>query len=138
MFSSDLLLVAVRDHGPGLDEEQREKVFERFYRTDESRSRAAGQRGGAGLGLSIAATLVEQNQGSIGARETPGGGSTFWVELPAAEVDSEHLSHPDQFRALTSPHTPAEQTEPGAESTESTESAGGPGSPAPEDEEPQR
>lgn len=132
------LLVEVRDHGPGLDEEQREKVFERFYRTDESRSRAAGQRGGAGLGLSIAATLVEQNQGSIGARETPGGGSTFWVELPAAEVDSEHLSHPDQFRALTSPHTPADETEPGAESTESTESAGGPGSPAPEDEEPQR
>src|SRR5699024_10235839 len=49
------LLVEVRDHGPGLDEEQREKVIERFYRTDESRSRAAGQRGGAGLGLSIAA-----------------------------------------------------------------------------------
>src|SRR5690625_7354420 len=82
------LLVEVRDHGPGLDEEQREKVFERFYRTDESRSRAAGQRGGAGLGLSIAATLVEQNQGSIGAREPPGRGPTFWVELPAAQGDS--------------------------------------------------
>src|SRR5699024_11172375 len=128
------LLVEVRDHGPGLDEEPREKVFERFYRTDAPRSRAAGQRGGAGLGPSLAATLAAQDQGALGAREAPGGGSTVWVELPAAEVDSAHLSHPGQFRALPSPHTPADEPEPGAESTESTESpesAGGPGSPAP-------
>ena len=106
------MLIEVRDHGEGLDEEQRQKVFERFYRTDESRSRSATQGGGAGLGLSIAATLVEQHQGAIGAKETPDGGTTFWVELQAAEVDAEHQAHPDQFRALTSPSRPFEEGDP--------------------------
>lgn len=100
-------LIEVRDHGPGISEEQREKVFERFYRTDESRSRSATQGGGAGLGLSIAATIVEQHQGRIGVRETPGGGSTFWVELPSAQVDSEHHAQPDQVRAFTLPTSPS-------------------------------
>lgn len=105
------MLVEVRDHGPGIDEDQREKVFERFYRTDSSRVRTAGQGGGAGLGLSIAATIVQQHRGSIGVTETPGGGSTFWVELQAAEVDEEHTVTPDQARALTEPRPPA--AEPG-------------------------
>ena len=82
-------------------------MFERFYRTDESRSRSATQGGGAGLGLSIAATIVEQHQGRIGVRETPGGGSTFWVELPSAQVDSEHHAQPDQVRAFTLPTSPS-------------------------------
>ena len=80
---------------------QREKVFARFYRTASSRARAASQGGGAGLGLSIAATIVQQHRGSIGVAETPGGGSTFWVELQAAEVDEEHTVTPDQARSVT-------------------------------------
>ncbi|MGY5764075.1 HAMP domain-containing sensor histidine kinase [Brachybacterium sp. DNPG3] len=95
--------IEVRDHGDGIPEDHREKVFERFYRTDESRVRSAAQGGGAGLGLSIAATIVQQHRGSVGVTETPGGGATFWVELQAAEVDEEHLAVPDQRHALIDP-----------------------------------
>src|SRR5699024_11007068 len=97
------VLVEVRDHGEGIPDDQREKVFERFYRTDESRVRSATHGGGAGLGLSIAATIVQQHQGTIGVTETPGGGSTFWVELQAADVDAAHRTRPDQTRALNRP-----------------------------------
>ncbi|MFC7457267.1 ATP-binding protein [Brachybacterium sp. GCM10030267] len=97
------VMIEVRDHGHGIDADHRERVFERFYRTDPSRVRSATEGGGAGLGLSIAATIVQQHGGTIGVHETPGGGSTFWVELPAAEIDAEHRSQPDQVRALTEP-----------------------------------
>ncbi|MGO2820254.1 MAG: ATP-binding protein, partial [Brachybacterium tyrofermentans] len=85
------------------DDDQREKVFERFYRTDSSRVRSATQGGGAGLGLSIAATIVQQHRGSIGVTETPQGGSTFWVELPGTEIEAGRQSRPDQLRAVTDP-----------------------------------
>lgn len=93
--------IEVRDHGEGIDDHQREKVFERFYRTDRSRARAAGQGGGAGLGLSIAATIVHQHRGTIGVTETPGGGATFWVELLGTEIAPDAQVQPDQVRALT-------------------------------------
>jgi two-component system OmpR family sensor kinase len=73
--------IAVIDHGPGLTPEQMEKVFDRFYRADVSRSR---QQGGSGLGLSIAAAVVEAHQGTIGCAPTPGGGATFEITLPLA------------------------------------------------------
>ncbi|WP_253705392.1 HAMP domain-containing sensor histidine kinase [Brachybacterium sp. P6-10-X1] len=104
--------IEVRDHGEGIDDDQREKVFERFYRTDSSRVRSATQGGGAGLGLSIAATIVQQHRGTIGVTETPGGGSTFWIELPGSDVEAEHRSQPDQVQALTSPQSPGEPTGP--------------------------
>ena len=98
----------LRDHGAGIEEDQREKVFERFYRTDSSRVRNATQGGGAGLGLSIAATIVQQHGGTLGVAETAGGGATFWVELQAAQVDEEHYSEPDQTRSITGPASPSE------------------------------
>ncbi|GAB2536007.1 sensor histidine kinase [Brachybacterium huguangmaarense] len=94
------VILEVRDHGEGIDPEQRDKVFERFYRTDESRQRSATQGGGAGLGLSIAATIVEQHKGRISIHQTPGGGATFRVELTAADVDPADAVEPDQARAL--------------------------------------
>lgn len=72
-------VIEVRDHGPGIHGEDRERVFERFYRTDTSRSR---ETGGTGLGLSIVAAIVEQHEGTIRIEETPGGGATFVVSLP--------------------------------------------------------
>lgn len=95
------VFLEVRDHGDGIPPDQRERVFERFYRTDVSRQRSAAQGGGAGLGLSIAATIVEQHKGHISIHQTPGGGATFRVELVAADIDAEHAVAPDQARALT-------------------------------------
>jgi two-component system OmpR family sensor kinase len=74
-------VVEVIDHGPGLSGEARHRVFERFYRTDSSRSR---NDGGAGLGLSIVAALVAAHGGRVSVTDTPGGGATFRVDLPLA------------------------------------------------------
>jgi two-component system OmpR family sensor kinase len=76
-----LAVLEVRDHGPGLTEEQAERVFERFFRVDASRTR--GQGGGSGLGLSIVSAVVVAHQGTVETRTTPGGGATFRVELPS-------------------------------------------------------
>ena len=69
----------VIDHGPGIPEALREKVFERFYRADNSRNR---ETGGSGLGLAIVQAIIERHKGSIRVLETQGGGATFRVELP--------------------------------------------------------
>ncbi|MEN9753555.1 MAG: hypothetical protein RL670_1246 [Actinomycetota bacterium] len=73
----------VRDHGEGIPEQLRHRVFERFYRVDNSRNRDTG---GSGLGLSIVSTLVSLHQGTVKALETPGGGATFRVELPRTQA----------------------------------------------------
>jgi two-component system OmpR family sensor kinase len=73
--------VAVADHGTGLDPAVADKVFDRFYRADPSRSRAAG---GSGLGLAITAAVAAAHGGSVSTRETPGGGATFVLVLPLA------------------------------------------------------
>ena len=78
-------VVAVIDHGPGLDPQARDRVFERFYRVDTSRTRDAG---GSGLGLSIVAALVAAHGGRVAVEDTPAGGATFVVELPLAPVPS--------------------------------------------------
>jgi len=73
-------VISVRDDGPGLDSAQATRVFERFYRTDASRSRDAG---GSGLGLAITRSLVEGMGGSVGVTSPgPGRGSTFYVRVP--------------------------------------------------------
>ena len=71
--------VTVIDHGRGLRAEERDRVFEPFYRADPSRSRDSG---GAGLGLSIVAAVAAAHLGSVKVTETPGGGATFDLELP--------------------------------------------------------
>lgn len=74
------VVIAVSDQGPGLTPEQRERVFERFYRVDPSRARALG---GSGIGLAIARALTEAMGGRIWAdSEGPGKGSTFSIALP--------------------------------------------------------
>jgi two-component system OmpR family sensor kinase len=67
----------VADDGPGIPAAERERVFERFYRADPSRS-----GGHAGLGLAIARWIVDQLHGRILAGESPSGGGAFMVDLP--------------------------------------------------------
>jgi signal transduction histidine kinase len=69
--------VTVRDTGVGIPEEELPHIFERFYRTDEART-----RGGAGLGLAIARQIAEAHGGTIEVRSTPGKGSTFILQIP--------------------------------------------------------
>jgi two-component system OmpR family sensor kinase len=71
----------VRDHGEGIPEQLRGKIFERFFRADNSRNR---ETGGSGLGLSIVDAIVARHGGTIEALETVGGGATFRVVLPTA------------------------------------------------------
>jgi signal transduction histidine kinase len=75
-------VIEVEDRGPGLTAEHADRVFERFYRADESRSRASG---GVGLGLSIVAAVAEAHGGTVEARSEPGKGATFSITLPLAE-----------------------------------------------------
>ena len=69
----------VADHGPGIDPAHVEHIFDRFYRADSGRSR---DRGGSGLGLSIAASVAGAHGGEISYSNTPGGGATFTLTLP--------------------------------------------------------
>jgi two-component system OmpR family sensor kinase len=69
----------VADDGPGMDAQQLEHVFERFYRADSSRTRSSG---GAGLGLSIVAAVAEAHGGRVSAHSSPGHGATFTIDLP--------------------------------------------------------
>jgi two-component system, OmpR family, sensor kinase len=73
------LRVSVDDDGPGISPAERERVFDRFHRSDEGRSRAAG---GSGLGLAIARAIVDAHGGSIWASDSPLGGARVSFELP--------------------------------------------------------
>ena len=77
-----LAVIEVRDHGPGISEEDAAKVFERFYRADTSRTR---ETGGSGLGLAIVAAIVGSHGGSVRVEKTDGGGATLVVSLPVRD-----------------------------------------------------
>ena len=86
----NLAVIEVADTGPGLTPDQAERVFERFYRADASRTRRVGGTTGTGLGLAIVAALVTVHQGTVEVTDTPGGGATFRVRLPLApDIDGE-------------------------------------------------
>ncbi|WP_231561448.1 sensor histidine kinase [Sphingobacterium sp. T2] len=74
----DQILVEVTDNGQGIDEKLLPRVFERFFRTDRSRSRDIG---GSGLGLSIVKHIIEAHQQTVHVRSTEGIGTTFGFTL---------------------------------------------------------
>ena len=77
--ASSRAVLAVIDHGEGIPPQVRQKIFERFWRADTSRTR---ETGGSGLGLAIVAAIVDAHRGEVEVVETPGGGATFRVLLP--------------------------------------------------------
>ena len=74
-----ILRVGIHDRGPGIPEAFRARIFGRFNQADSTTSR---QKGGTGLGLAICKRLIEMMDGKIGFEDRPGGGTTFWFELP--------------------------------------------------------
>jgi light-regulated signal transduction histidine kinase (bacteriophytochrome) len=80
-----MLRVEVVDTGPGLREEDKGRVFVKFFQTRESETGTGGQTKGSGLGLAIAKALVEAHGGTIGVESTYGHGSVFWFTLPLAQ-----------------------------------------------------
>jgi two-component system phosphate regulon sensor histidine kinase PhoR len=80
----DRVVLSVADEGIGIARVDQARIFERFYKTDRSRERS---QGGTGLGLAIARHIAEAHGGSIRVESEEGHGSTFFVSLPAAEVD---------------------------------------------------
>jgi signal transduction histidine kinase len=75
----DKVEIRVTDSGEGIPPDELEKVFDRLYRTDRSRKR---EKGGSGLGLALARSLVEQHGGKIHAENAPGGGTCMVLWLP--------------------------------------------------------
>ena len=77
------ILVSVKDDGPGLNIDQKERVFERFYRADTSRTRQ-GQDGkqGSGLGLSIVDAIMHAHGGTVSVKSEIGKGSEFTLAFP--------------------------------------------------------
>ena len=75
--------ITVTDHGVGIPEDAMPHIFDRFYRVDKARSRAAG---GAGLGLSIVYDMVQRNYGTISAKPNQESGTRFTVTFPLFEL----------------------------------------------------
>ncbi|MEU0187917.1 HAMP domain-containing sensor histidine kinase [Streptomyces sp. NPDC006207] len=79
-----LVVLAVGDDGDGVPPAERERIFERFVRLDDARSR---DEGGAGLGLAIARDVAHRHDGSLTVGTAPAGGALFELRLPAAAAD---------------------------------------------------
>jgi two-component system OmpR family sensor kinase len=77
-------VLSVRDHGPAVVPDEREKIFELYYRSDES----ARVTRGVGIGLALTSQLVLHLNGSITVDDAPGGGALFRVTIPLADEES--------------------------------------------------
>ncbi len=78
--SKERIRYFVRDHGPGIPEKERERIFDVFYRGS-----TRGKTPGTGIGLATVRKIVRLYNGRIWVEETPGGGSTFWIEFPLSK-----------------------------------------------------
>jgi signal transduction histidine kinase len=95
--------VSVRDHGSGIPEEFKSRVFEKFAQADNLDTRT---KGGAGLGLSIVKQIVMRLGGEVGFADAPGGGAIFHFEFPGGECASEGKTIagiPNNVRAAIEP-----------------------------------
>ncbi len=79
--TGDGVALSVADQGPGIPDEDLPRVFERFYRVDKARARAARDPGGTGLGLAIVKHLVELHGGTVSVANRAEGGAIFTITL---------------------------------------------------------
>lgn len=79
----DSLLVKISDNGPGILEEERALIFDRFRQSKRDRDKKTG----SGLGLAICAAIIKEHDGSIGVDSNNGNGSTFWFKIPLTKID---------------------------------------------------
>ncbi|MGZ8733815.1 MAG: GAF domain-containing sensor histidine kinase [Acidimicrobiia bacterium] len=84
----DQIVLSVIDSGPGVPPAEREKIFDRFYRSDTN-----GEKPGVGLGLPIVRGLAEACGGSVWVEDAPGGGAAFRVSLRTRAVDEQEVAH---------------------------------------------
>lgn len=93
------LLVEVTDHGLGIAPEELPKIFNDFYRVDQRLS--TNQQGGMGLGLTLARHIVRAHRGEITVRSVIGEGSTFTMNLPLLQTESETFSDRSEIATTT-------------------------------------
>lgn len=103
-------LIRFTDHGPGVKPEALTRIFDRFYTADPSRAR---EKGGTGLGMALALSVVKSQSGFIVASATPGGGLTQTIVLPVQETVGEVLS---SYREVMGGTTGAAQAQKGSAS----------------------
>jgi two-component system OmpR family sensor kinase len=96
--SGDGAVLEVADEGPGMSPQDAQRIFERFYRTDSSRTRTSG---GTGLGLSIVDSLVRAHGGTVSVVTAPGKGCRFWVCIPRVADGPDHADDLDDSVHLT-------------------------------------
>ena len=82
-------ILQVKDTGLGISSENQQRIFERFYVVDKSRSKNSG----TGLGLSLVKHMVRAHRGEVGLKSTLGKGSTFTVKLPKVYVAEEKIEN---------------------------------------------
>lgn len=90
-LSDQKVIIHWHDSEPGVSDDQMDRLFERLFRAEESRSRASG---GAGLGLSLCKNIAEAHDGSISVQHSPLGGLWFQLQLPATNVKRIWLHEP--------------------------------------------
>jgi signal transduction histidine kinase len=77
-------IICVRDEGPGIAEEQHDRLFDRFFRADDARARKEGE--GAGLGLAICKRIIDGHNGEIWLKSQLGEGASFYIRLPLSDI----------------------------------------------------
>ncbi|MGN6751200.1 MAG: sensor histidine kinase [Intrasporangium sp.] len=107
--TEDLVDVAVTDQGVGIDADEHERIFERFYRVDTARSRATG---GTGLGLAIVKHVAENHGGQVCVWSEPGRGSTFTIRMPLAAQEAGRPTPEAAATARSTPPAPPELSTP--------------------------
>ena len=111
-LSGDMVEITVTDQGQGIPTAEQARIFERFYRVDDARSRATG---GSGLGLAIVKHICANHGGDVDVWSEEGRGSTFTIRLPAASDRSPHRTAHDQPRpASASESSLSQKVEPPA------------------------